>query len=247
MTHDQAKFALGMPIDTTTDRDATGAPVALLPIGSFEQHGPYLPLATDTLIATVISESISRQHNAFQLPPLAFGCSHEHAGFPGTVSISAVTLNNIVSDVVDSLRSQGILGLIIVNAHGGNYVLSNVVQEANAQGQLRVGLFPSREDWTDAREAAGITSTSHDDMHAGELETSIMLAAHPSYVRDGWLTADHTASDRRHLTTVGISAYTDSGVIGHPSRGSAEKGRAVIEHLGKAAGDLITLLVEPPA
>lgn len=108
--------------------------VALLPIGSFEQHGPYLPLVTDTLIATVISESISRQHNAFQLPPLAFGCSHEHAGFPGTVSISAVTLNNIVGDVIDSLTSQGILGLIIVNAHGGSYVLSNVVQEANAQG-----------------------------------------------------------------------------------------------------------------
>jgi creatinine amidohydrolase len=84
-------------------------------------------------------------------------------------------------------------------------------------------------------------------MHAGELETSILLAGHPSYVHDGWQTADHTASDRRHITTVGISAYTDSGVIGYPSQGSAEKGRAVIEHLGKAAGDLITLRVEPPA
>lgn len=60
-------------------------------------------------------------------------------------------------------------------------------------------------------------------------------------------TADHSASDRRHLTTVGTSAYTDSGVIGYPSRASAEKGRAAIEHLGKAAGDLITLLVEPRA
>jgi creatinine amidohydrolase/Fe(II)-dependent formamide hydrolase-like protein len=137
-----------------------GAPLALLPIGSFEQHGPYLPLVTDTLIATVISESISRHHNTFQLPALAFGCSHEHAGFRGTVSISAVTLNNIVSEVVDSLRSQGVLGLIIVNAHGGNYVLSNAVQEANAQGQVRVGLFPSREDWREVREAADITSTT---------------------------------------------------------------------------------------
>jgi creatinine amidohydrolase len=247
MTDDPEKSGVGMPASTTTDRSATEAPLALLPIGSFEQHGPYLPLVTDTLIATVISESISRQHNTFQLPALAFGCSHEHAGFPGTVSISAVTLNNIVSEVVDSLRSQGLLGLIIVNAHGGNYVLSNVVQEANARGQVRVGLFPSREDWREAREAADITSTSHDDMHAGELETSILLAAHPGYVRDGWQTADHSATDRRHLTTVGMSAYTDSGVIGYPSRASAEKGRAVIEHLGKAAGDLITLLVEPHA
>lgn len=153
----------------------------------------------------------------------------------------------VVPEVVDSLRSQGILCLIIVNAHGGNYVLSNVVREANTQGQVRVGLFPSREDWTEAREAADFPSTSQDDMHAGELETSILLATHPSYVRDGWQTAGHSATDRRHLTTVGMSAYTDSGVIGYPSRARAEKGRAVIEHLGEAAGDLITLLVEPPA
>lgn len=247
MTDDQGKSGFDMPPATTTDRSAAGAPVALLPIGSFEQHGPYLPLVTDTLIATVISESISNQHNTFQLPALAFGCSHEHAEFPGTVSISAGTLIKIVNEVVDSLRSQGILGLIVVNAHGGNYALSNGVQEANAAGPVRVGLFPSREDWTEARQAAGITSTPHDDMHAGELETSILLATHPGHVRDGWQTADHSAADRRYLTTVGMSAYTDSGVIGYPSSASAEKGRAVIDHLGKAAGDLIALLVEPRA
>jgi creatinine amidohydrolase len=165
----------------------------------------------------------------------------------GTVSISEVTLTNIVSEVVDSLRGQGIRGLIVVNAHGGNYVLSNVVQEANAQGQIRVGLFPSREDWAEARQAAGITSTAHDDMHAGELETSILLATHPSRVHNGWQTGDHSATDRRYLTTVGMSAYTDNGVIGYTSRASAEKGRAVIDHLGKAAADLIRLLVELPS
>jgi creatinine amidohydrolase len=195
----------------------------------------------------VISESVVRQHNAFQLPALAFGCSHEHSDFPGTVSISAVTLSSIVNDVIDSLKHQRIRGLIVVNAHDGNYVLSNAVQEANTQGQIRVGLFPSREDWTEARQAAGITSTNHDDMHAGELETSILLASRPDHVRDGWQTADHSASDRRHLTTVGMSAYTGSGVIGYPSQATAEKGQMVIDHLGNAAGALITLLVEPRA
>jgi hypothetical protein len=99
-------------------------------------------------------------------------------------SLSARTLSTVVDDVVDSLAGQGVRSLIIVNAHGGNYVLSNVVQEASAQGQARVGLYPSREDWAEARQAAGITSTAHDDMHAGELETSILLATHPGHVRD---------------------------------------------------------------
>ena len=244
MTHDQGEVGLDMPT-TTTEDSGTEAPVALLPIGSFEQHGPYLPLVTDTLIAAAIADSISRQHNGFQLPALAFGCSHEHSDFPGTVSIGATTLNSIVTDLIESLNSQGTRGLVIVNAHGGNYVLSNAVQQANTKGDIRIGLFPSREDWTEAREAAGITSTNHDDMHAGELETSILLARHPGHVRDGWQTADHSAPDRRHLATVGMSAYTDSGVIGYPSRASAEKGRAVLDHLGKAAGELITLLGEP--
>jgi creatinine amidohydrolase len=131
-----------------------------------------------------------------------------------------------------------------VNGHGGNYVLGNVVQQANADDAMRVGLYPSREDWTEARGAADITSSSHDDMHAGELETSILLAAHPAYVRDGWQTRDHAAPDRRYLTTVGIGAYTTSGVIGYPSRASADKGHAVLNHLGEAAGSLIALLTK---
>jgi creatinine amidohydrolase len=85
----------------------------------------------------------------------------------------------------------------------GNYVLGDVVQQANADGAMRVGLYPSREDWTAARRAAGISSSSHDDLHAGELETSVLLAAHSSYVREGWQGHDHIASDRRYLNTVG--------------------------------------------
>lgn len=242
MTHNQGEFGLDMP---TTEDSRTKAPVALLPIGSFEQHGPYLPLIADTLIATAIADSISSRHNVFQLPALAFGCSHEHADFSGTVSISATTLNSIVTDLIDSLSSQGTRGLVIINAHGGNYVLSNTVQEANTKAGMRVGLFPTREDWTEAREATGITSSNHDDMHAGELETSILLATHADQVLDGWQNADHSAPDRRHLATLGMSAYTDSGVIGYPSLASGEKGQAVLDHLGKAAGDLITLLSEP--
>jgi len=230
-----------LPATTTTDPDA-GLPVAVLPIGSCEQHGPYLPLTTDTLIASAIAAAISQYHQLRQLPPITVSCSHEHAAFAGTLSITATTLAAIITDIADSLAEQGAAGLIIVNAHGGNAVLTNIVQQANTGGPIGMGLYPSREDWTEARAAAGITSSSHDDMHAGELETSILLAYYPEYLRPGWHTSDHTHSDRRYLTTLGMHAYTDTGVIGQPSLATADKGRALLDHLAKAARPLIALL-----
>ena len=92
MTEHRNESALVLPTTTTTDNDRVHAAVALLPIGSFEQHGPHLPLVTDTLVATAIADAISKHYNAFQLPAINFGCSHEHHEFPGTVSISASTL-----------------------------------------------------------------------------------------------------------------------------------------------------------
>ncbi|TVS78043.1 creatininase family protein [Mycobacterium helveticum] len=231
-----------IPDTTTTDPAATHA-VAVLPVGSFEQHGPYLPLGTDTLIATAIASAISQHHNVFHLPPVTFGCSHEHAAYPGTISISATTLAAIVADIIESLARQNIAGLIVVNGHGGNAVLTNVVQQANhPKNPVKAGLYPSREDWAEARTTAGIHSSNHDDMHAGELETSILLATHPDYLHDGWQTSDHTANDRRYLTSLGIHAYTPTGVIGSPSQATAAKGSSALDHLGRNADTLIELL-----
>jgi creatinine amidohydrolase len=132
-----------------------------------------------------------------------------------------------------------------VNGHGGNYVLGNLVQQAAAvQGGIRIGLFPTREDWNEARAAAGMTSDSHEDMHAGELEVSILLAAFPNVVREGWDQDDHTADDRRHLALLGMSAYTKTGVIGRPSLATPEKGRAALDHLVDAAEDGLKILDE---
>lgn len=233
-----------LPTHVTTDPEVADASLAVLPIGSFEQHGPHLPLVTDTLIAIAVADRISRRYQALALPPLTFSCSHEHADFAGTVSVSATTLAAIVKDIAQSLERQSIRRLLIVNGHGGNYVLGNVVQQAALDSRVRIGLFPSREDWNEAREAAGMASTAHEDMHAGELEVSILLAAFPDAVRDGWEQDDHTVDDRRHLGVLGMSAYTKSGVIGRPSLGTPEKGRAALDHLVGAAQHILKILDE---
>ncbi|MFF7971405.1 creatininase family protein [Streptomyces sp. NPDC007905] len=234
-----------MPADTTEDVRMRGAgvstQVAVLPVGSFEQHGPFLPLTTDTLVACAVAREIAVAYPVHLLPPVTVSCSHEHAAWPGTVSISAVTLHAVVRDIAASLRRSGVDALVVVNGHGGNYVLGNVVQEASARGE-RMGLFPAAEDWETARQRAGVSTTLLTDMHAGEIETSILLHSHPEFVRPGYESADFTADDRRHLLTVGMSAYTESGVIGRPSLGSAEKGKELLSSLVESFGALFALL-----
>jgi creatinine amidohydrolase len=118
---------------------------------------------------------------------------------------------------------------------------SNVVQEATV-AEPCMALFPGRDDWNHARAAAGLATTSHNDMHAGELETSILLHARPEAVRDGNHTADHDAPQRLHLLTLGMREYTTTGVIGRPSLGTAEKGRAIIDSLVAAFADYLRQL-----
>src|SRR5690348_2897396 len=96
-TYDVANGVL--PADTTEDVRRRGAgvsaQVAVLPVGSFEQHGPFLPLATDTLVACAVAREIAAAYPVHLLPPVTVSCSHEHADWPGTVSISSVTLHAV--------------------------------------------------------------------------------------------------------------------------------------------------------
>ncbi|MFF2081823.1 creatininase family protein [Kitasatospora sp. NPDC058162] len=226
---------------TTADERRRGAKIAVLPVGSFEQHGDHLPLTTDTVVASLIAQRIATDYDLFLLPPITLSCSHEHAHTPGTVSISAATLYAVINDIWKSLQASGVPGLLIVNGHGGNYVLSNVVQEANTTGP-RVALFPVREDWHQAREDASLESSGAEDMHGGELEVSLLRHGAPHLVRDGIEGDDHAAPDRPHLLTLGMAGYTTNGIIGTPSLGTATKGKAILDSLSKSAAAHLAIL-----
>lgn len=219
-----------LPTSTTTDVQQQSPRVAVLPIGSFEQHGEHLPLITDAAIASIIAREVAAAYPVLQLPPISIACSHEHGTWPGTVSISARTLHTVVTDIAASLEAQGVRKLILINGHGGNYVLSNIVQEANLT-ERRMSLFPQGWEWCRAREHAGLQSDQHGDMHGGEIETSILLHFAPELVGPGYKDADHDGGLRPYLLTEGMSAYTETGIIGFPSYATEEKGEAVLASL----------------
>ena len=226
---------------TSTDEAKRGATVAMLPVGSFEQHGDHLPLATDTIVACVIANQLAATYNLLLLPPVTMSCSHEHEGFEGTVSISSRTLIAIIDDIQSSLARSGIKYLVLVNGHGGNYVLANITQEANV-AERRVALFPGREDFRIARERAEMETTTSEDMHGGEWETSILLHAHPQLVRSTYSQNDHHAPQRPHLLITGIRAYAMRGIVGRPSVASAAKGQAALDSLTSSFSDVLKVL-----
>jgi len=230
-----------LPTATESEEEERCARYAVLPVGSFEQHGNHLPLITDTVIACAISSELVSAYNVFMLPPVTISCSHEHGAWRGTVSISSRTLQAVIDDVYASATSSGYRALVLVNAHGGNYVLSNIVQEGSANGKS-LALFPAKDDWNEARRVGNLATTDHEDMHAGELETSILLHSNPELVTDGYQAADCIADDRRHLLTVGMQKYTSSGVIGRPSLASAEKGKAVLDALAESFVGVLEIL-----
>jgi creatinine amidohydrolase len=226
---------------TSTDEASRKATIAVLPVGSFEQHGDHLPLITDTIVASLIAQGVADTYNLRLLPPITISCSHEHEGFAGTVSISASTLMTVIDDIRTSLARGGVERLVLINGHGGNHVLANVAQQANVSGP-RVLLYPEKVDWVAARDHADLESTFGGDMHGGEIETSILLHACPEVVRDSFRTADHQAEDRPHLLVTGLRGYTDTGIIGSPSLATAEKGRAVLDSLTASFADHLKVI-----
>jgi len=216
---------------------AAGPRVALIPLGATEQHGPHLPFATDTWIGAALAARLAaRLPEAVACPTLAFGCSSEHAAFPGTLDLRSETLAAVVRDVVRSLARSGFAGAFVFSAHGGNYAaLAAMLPELGAAAApMPVAAFTdlAAVAATLARvaESAGVPAAAAGH-HAGEAETSILLALRPASVRVAAFAPGHTASvaDPQALFYPSLRDHAPSGVVGDPRGASATRAEAYLD------------------
>ncbi|MFB6267083.1 MAG: creatininase family protein [Halodesulfurarchaeum sp.] len=224
---------------TWTDADDLQTDLAMLPVGSTEQHGPHDPLGTDALTARAVAEAAadSYEGDVAVAPVVPIGVSEEHRQFTGTLWVSPDTFRAYVRETIQSLHAHGWNRIVIVNGHGGN---------APAIGEVAARL--SREDerlvvpftWFDAVE------TDLDMGHAGPVETSLLLHTHPELVAaDRLEAAADGAADRWGEWVSGTNlahdsaAFTENGTVGDPTQASAEQGERL---LNEAAAALHTLL-----
>ncbi|WP_049909683.1 creatininase family protein [Haloarcula japonica] len=207
----------------TDIRDAAPT-VALLPIGSTEQHGPHAPVGTDMIIAEELANEADRRNDfdSVVLPPVPVGIAPYHGHFPGTLSVSAETLRQYVSDILNSLSDSSVEIVMFVNGHGGNgETLRNLTRTVADDSTVDLDAF--LWEWMNAVE-------DHVD-HAGELETSVLLHICPDDV--GKLTDGDAATWDDTVDGGVVNRFTEefskNGAVGDGTAASAEQGEQLFE------------------
>ena len=231
--------------------------IALLPVGSIEQHGPHLPLDTDAFDANYLAMRVAEacsDPKPLVLPNISYGVAYHHDDFKGTVSISNDALSKLVYDIGMSVARNGIRKLVIINAHGGNSpALNHAAQMINRDAHIFVCVDTGETSDVDIY---ALVETPN-DVHAGEIETSTSLAVRPHIVKMDLARREVPEFSSRYLDftskrSVSWYAYTEkisnSGVMGDPTKASAEKGKKIweimIAHLVALVEDLKSMTLE---
>ena len=197
---------------------AAGGTVLAVPLGSTEQHGPHLPLSTDTDIALALCEQLALRRDVLVAPAVPYGSSGEHAGFAGTVSIGQAALELLLVELCRS-ATDTFGRVLLVSGHGGNAEpMARAVQLLRSEGRDVLAYSPRWEG----------------DPHAGRPETALQLALHPDRV----LMARAEPGDLRPLQQSlpllragGMHAVSENGILGDPRGATAEEGAGLLEAL----------------
>ena len=235
--------------------------IAVLPVAATEQHGPHLPLSVDTVLADGVVAAalphLSPDLNVLFLPTQAVGLSPEHMQFPGTLTLKAETLIQLWTQLGESVARAGINKLVLLNSHGGQVGVMDIVAR---DLRARLGLLVYSVNWfnlplLDAQgkdvNAQFSTEEHRFGIHAGEIETSMMLALNPERVQMAQAQNFHsTSKDRAEKFSIlgnGKSAklgwqmqdYNPAGAVGNAAAATAAKGQAVVDAAGRSLAKLL--------
>lgn len=220
---------------------AAGFTTVVVAVGSTEQHGPHLPTMTDTRLGDVVAQRVAQKlGNALQARTIPIGVSDHHLAFGATVSLKSETLKLIIRDYVDSLIRDGFQRIIFLPSHGGNFApVAQAIEEAKkAHPGTDITGYTDLVAFVNVLiKASGEFGVSEEESggHAGENETSIMMALEPGLVvRDRMVPGYLGPSGEREIRIVleqGMPALTQNGVMGDPRKASADKGEAYLERL----------------
>jgi mycofactocin precursor peptide peptidase len=211
------------------ERAAAGGVLAV-PLGSTEQHGPHLPLSTDTDVAVALCDRLAAARaDVLVAPAVPYGSSGEHAGFPGTLSIGQDALELLVVELVRS-ATETFTRVVLVSGHGGNSApVGRAVARLRAEG----------------RDVLLFAPNGYGDPHAGRSETSLQLLLQPALVG-----SERKAGDTRSLHELlpllqdgGVRSVAPNGVLGDPTGATAAEGAALLDELAAdLAGRVATWL-----
>lgn len=221
-------------------RLAAGA-VPLLPFGAYEQHGPHLPLDTDTMMAAGLCRRLAGRLDALALPAVGYGQTTDNDGFPGTLSLSFDTVRAVLTDIATALHRQRARALVVVNGDFGNRAPLRI---ATAESTARLGFPILVVDYPGLDEAAAAVCTSTPAgfglRHADEFETSILLALAPESVEMTRAVAEYPEFPATFpAVQPGLHELSRTGVFGDPTAATAAKGEALLDLLTENALALI--------